>query len=831
MPKGIYEDNEKNRKLGLVGKSKNKWNAKGELRPARKSRAKDPDRFKKALEEDIGEMPDVKGDEKLDFASQRRPEYLTKKGEVRKRAPRMKKDKRSTEPLPESIEVQVENILQPSTNAFTAVMGGQGFEESSNVAQNQALDFLNFINATMPEPTAEGQQNITMAIQEAEGGTEGSAMTLDEAMAWLKENDKKKWLEFSTKEQKLESRKDDATATLDNILEDRDAQGGYGVDRRHKPQRYYERDKEIDEINLAPIISHYRFTDWFNSDQQEWRRDNEGIEIDLKAEQAKEDQSPEMREMVKRFARDKRESMYDWDSKWFFSTLGKVNKEQRGRDVVGEDTEGKAKRKLRKAKYAERDFTKKVIAFTEASIKAKAGATSGVAPAKRTNYYFGTEDEEIRAGDTDPSLYASADPAKENQRVGGLGGLDLEQLEKERMSKELDKKLASVPESQRPYWKEYYEKNPSLLKKVAGRGREKFINNRSLGVPLEVDVIDEPKTKMFREQETHETHMVEGHNVWVPNSRRRTFIGEATGSTKWVPREIKSIQRTKTEELTGAEQEDLFGRQFTQKEIDFGVPETLGYEAPKGNKIVEPEWDNPYRGRTFEPGKDKVSVLTYKKSIGEGGTGSYAKTGGMYSDKHEGGWRGLYDHALGISPREIPSQEGAGKGYFTGGRKLGEERPVMRPVVPKIGVMEEAPWGKADEPVEPAVKPAEKLKKIIKRKKKFKIVNPLPPDPDPDETPAQDVPTTTIEQITEAVEPQDINSLFSEQTSGWLKGFASSAKQSKFKTLEEAQVACIANPNCGGITYQGKINPYSIRKGTNINPATGKGEVSWLKKV
>ena len=45
MPVGSYEDNEKNRELGIAGESKNKYNAKGELRPPRKSRAKDTSRL------------------------------------------------------------------------------------------------------------------------------------------------------------------------------------------------------------------------------------------------------------------------------------------------------------------------------------------------------------------------------------------------------------------------------------------------------------------------------------------------------------------------------------------------------------------------------------------------------------------------------------------------------------------------------------------------------------------------------------------------------------------------------------------------------------------
>lgn len=54
MPKGVYPDTEKYIKLGIAGKSRNKYDAKGNLRPQRKSRAKDPERFKKAVEEKTG---------------------------------------------------------------------------------------------------------------------------------------------------------------------------------------------------------------------------------------------------------------------------------------------------------------------------------------------------------------------------------------------------------------------------------------------------------------------------------------------------------------------------------------------------------------------------------------------------------------------------------------------------------------------------------------------------------------------------------------------------------------------------------------------------------
>ncbi len=163
----------------------------------------------------------------------------------------------------------------------------------------------------------------------------------------------------------------------------------------------------------------------------------------------------------------------------------------------------------------------------------------------------------------------------------------------------------------------------------------------------------------------------------------------------------------------------------------------------------------------------------------------------------------------------------------------------MRPIAPPISLRtapeEATPWGV----VEPPEKKSEKLKRIVKRKKKLKFKvsadkDELPPtDPDPDEAGSKDVePTETLEQITGAVEDlPDIATLFEQQTQGFLKGYSGSAKSSKFDTLEEAQVACVANPMCGGITYQPdfKSKQYTTRLGGAIRQG-GKGEITWKKK-
>ena len=47
----FYPDTEKNRKAGIVGLERKKYDIKGNPRPARKSRAKDPDRFAKPAED------------------------------------------------------------------------------------------------------------------------------------------------------------------------------------------------------------------------------------------------------------------------------------------------------------------------------------------------------------------------------------------------------------------------------------------------------------------------------------------------------------------------------------------------------------------------------------------------------------------------------------------------------------------------------------------------------------------------------------------------------------------------------------------------------------
>ncbi len=52
MPSGVYPQDHKHEKAR--GLSKNKYDTKGNLRPQRKSRAKDPDRFKKAIEQKTG---------------------------------------------------------------------------------------------------------------------------------------------------------------------------------------------------------------------------------------------------------------------------------------------------------------------------------------------------------------------------------------------------------------------------------------------------------------------------------------------------------------------------------------------------------------------------------------------------------------------------------------------------------------------------------------------------------------------------------------------------------------------------------------------------------
>lgn len=52
MPSGVYPPDHKHEKAR--GLSKNKYDTKGNLRPPRKSRAKDPERFKKAIEEKTG---------------------------------------------------------------------------------------------------------------------------------------------------------------------------------------------------------------------------------------------------------------------------------------------------------------------------------------------------------------------------------------------------------------------------------------------------------------------------------------------------------------------------------------------------------------------------------------------------------------------------------------------------------------------------------------------------------------------------------------------------------------------------------------------------------
>ena len=140
----------------------------------------------------------------------------------------------------------------------------------------------------------------------------------------------------------------------------------------------------------------------------------------------------------------------------------------------------------------------------------------------------------------------------------------------------------------------------------------------------------------------------------------------------------------------------------------------------------------------------------------------------------------------------------------------------MTPIVPTF---QDAPWKEVLPPVKLAqVEPPKKMKFIIKKKE-------LPPtDPNPDSVNAIDIPTESIEDITGAVED---NSLYSEQTSGFLKAYTKSAKASKFDTLNEAMEDCSKDPNCGGITTIGQ--KFSTRKGKTVMPTT-KNEKSWVKK-